>query len=237
MRRAGTLQRTEERVRDLIDGFAGYIETFEGAGLFTGPSLYFHSKTIERLRQHPTATAAINDQLFRETLYATLTSWGLHRMGPGNARLVDFAAFEHGLIQAAPKIKRLASLSITTLRADEVPRVTGDLWAIIHSLKVGVGETRIVSGSKTLHHLLPDLMPPIDREYTIRFFCHHKTLRSDGAEEFAEIYPACQRIAKACESKIRACMDHPDKMHTSLTKVVDNAIVGYVIRRLKEVKE
>jgi ribosomal protein S17E len=32
-------------------------------------------------------------------------------------------------------------------------------------------------------------------------------------------------------------MDHPDKMHTSLTKVVDNAIVGYVIRRLKEVKE
>ena len=35
---------------------------------------------------------------------------------------------------------------------------------------MSVAAAQIVANSKALHHLLPALVPPIDREYTFRFF-------------------------------------------------------------------
>ena len=56
--------------------------------------------------------------------------------------------------------------------------------------------TQIVAGTKALHHLLPDLIPPIDRTYTIRFF-HENTLMPKGDEHaFKEVYPALVDIAE-----------------------------------------
>jgi hypothetical protein len=48
-RRDETLQRTRTRVQDLIKEFGSYVDAFEQASLFTGPSLCFHFKTLERL--------------------------------------------------------------------------------------------------------------------------------------------------------------------------------------------
>jgi hypothetical protein len=33
------------------------------------------------------------------------------------------------------------------------------LWNIIAALNIGVGETKIVIGTKPLHHLIPELVP------------------------------------------------------------------------------
>jgi hypothetical protein len=41
---------------------------------------------------------------------------------------------------------------------------------VIARIKVSTSRTQIVAGSKFLHHVLPDLVPPIDRRYTFRFF-------------------------------------------------------------------
>jgi hypothetical protein len=50
------------------------------------------------------------------------------------------------------------------------------LWDIVAHLKVSTSETQIVAGSKALHHALPDLVPPIDRQCTFRFFIGQKRL-------------------------------------------------------------
>jgi len=52
-------------------------------------------------------------------------------------------------------------------------------WEVIAHIKVSTSRTQIVAGSKMLHHLLPDLIPPIDRRYTFRFFTGQMMIASD----------------------------------------------------------
>src|SRR2546421_6016081 len=102
---------------------------------------------------------------------------------------------------------------------------------VISKLRIGTGLTKIVAGSKALHHVLPDLILPIDREYTIRFFFHHKSLSQGDEIAFLEMFPYFHRIAKECRDQIKARTGRG--MNTSATKVIDNAIVGFVLTRLK----
>jgi hypothetical protein len=52
-------------------------------------------------------------------------------------------------------------------------------WQVIAAIKVSTSRTQIVAGSKRLHHLLPDLILPIDRQYTFSFFTGQKMVASD----------------------------------------------------------
>lgn len=58
-------------------------------------------------------------------------------------------------------------------------------------------KSRLVSGTKTLHHLLPDLFPPMDGKWTGRFFeWGGSDLRSRQA--FLAAWRDLQRVAAAC---------------------------------------
>jgi hypothetical protein len=96
---------------------------------------------------------------------------------------------------------------------------------------VGIGSTKIVAGSKTVHHILPELVPPIDREYTVQFFLHHKTFPGGDEKAFRLMYPKFVSIAECCDAEIKSVLG--SGMNTSSTKVIDNAIVGYVVRHIK----
>jgi hypothetical protein len=108
--------------------------------------------------------------------------------------------------------------------------VIGEVWKLIERLRVSVAEARIVANSKLLHHILPDLVPPIDREYTFRFFYERTTLTTIGEglafrEMFLRLLRIGHRNKQAIETAPRA------GWNTSASKIVDNAIVGYVIPR------
>jgi hypothetical protein len=75
----------------------------------------------------------------------------------------------------------------------------------------------------------------MDREYTIRFFFHNKSLSQGDAAAFREIYPRLHRVASECRGKIQARIGRG--MNTSATKVIDNAIVGFVRAKLKNVPD
>jgi hypothetical protein len=230
-RREESVRRTEQRVRDLIEGFDDCCDAFDRANLFTGPSLYFHFKTLELLRKHESPAEALRDEPFLESLYATLTAWGLHRMGPGGAKLVDFPVMVESFGELERQIASLSSLAVWRLGSDQVETVGGRIWDVISALRVGSGETRIVSGSKALHHLLPELVPPIDREYTLRFFFNNKSLYQGDRAAFHEMFPYFHLVAIQCRDKIERRIGHG--MNTSPTKVIDNAVVGFVRTRLK----
>jgi hypothetical protein len=229
--RPDTIRRIEQRVTELIESFDGFCNAFDQANLFTGPSAYFHSETLALLRQHKSAGDAVIDKTFLESLYATLTAWGMHRMGPGGAKLVEFPVLVDSFRKLEQPIRKLSTLVLADLRVEEVKSVTEQVWAVISALNIGCGLTKIVAGSKALHHVLPELVPPIDREYTIRFFFHHTNLSQGDGVAFNEIYPRMHRIATECRGKIQARIGRG--MNTSPTKVIDNAIVGFVRAKLK----
>ena len=93
----------------------------------------------------------------------------------------------------------------------------------------------LVAGTKALHHLLPSLIPPVDREYTIRFFHGNKGMHMGEERAFKEVFPAFAEIASRVTDDL--AVNERSPMNTSPTKIVDNAIVGYVWSKLKVVSD
>jgi hypothetical protein len=229
-----TLQERIEERRPILDSLLGdfsrFVRRFAANQQFVGPSIYFHVKTIQALAHHSSAVDTLGDDTFFDFLYATLASWGLHRMGPGNAKLRDLQDLKASFRAQAPEIERLQQLQIERLDASEVHDVADATWKIMANLRVGIGETLLVTNSKALHHLLPGLVPPIDHNYTLRFFVGRPYIyRGRDADYFRAIYPLFHEVAVRCAGEIHEFTTRPyEGMNTSVTKVIDNAILGYM---------
>lgn len=220
------LDRMEGRVAELTRDFPKYLGVFETAQLFTGPSWYFHYKALAK--RHPrTIPDLLYDDEFFDLLYGTLTAWGLHRMGPGNTKLREIDEIRRSFQQQAHQLGKLAGLRITSVAVKDAPSVARAVWSVLTRLRVSIAEVQIVANSKALHHVLPDLVPPIDREYTLNFFYDRNMLSIREADAFVEIYVLFHRIATANASEIMTRVGR--QWHTSETKVVDNAIIGYML--------
>ncbi|MFQ5800635.1 MAG: hypothetical protein ACE5HH_02800, partial [Candidatus Hydrothermarchaeales archaeon] len=97
--RRATFERMDGRVGQLVSGFDEYIEFFDKSNLFTGPSWYFHLRTMMHLRNVQLPNILFNEEdPFYELLYATLASWGMHRMGSKGAKLVEYETFRDSII-------------------------------------------------------------------------------------------------------------------------------------------
>ena len=150
-------------------------------------------------------------------------------MGPGNTKLVDLPVLVQSFRRVTDSLRKLEGLRIEDVSLRDVNR-TGDLiWPIIRDLRVGIGNTKIISGTKALHHLLPDLVPPIDREYTVQFFFKNKNaVQGDASKQrdaFLVMYAHFATISRTCTDQIASRLNRG--MNTSVTKAIDNAIVGY----------
>ena len=217
--------RFEGRVIDLMANFATHLDAFGSDAGFSGPSWYFHQKTIETRRRLGLSGVLGDDDWF-DDLYATLTAWGMHRMGPGGAKLGEIGDIKAGIRQQANALQQLDGIRITTLPYDRIQLVGNQLWSLVADLKVSTSGARIVANSKTLHHLLPDLVPPIDRQYTFNFFYSRTMLSVDEETAFLEMFAQLHRIARSSAGVINERLGLG--WNTSESKVVDNAIIGYV---------
>jgi hypothetical protein len=85
-------------------------------------------------------------------------------------------------------------------------------------------------GSKALHHVLPDLIPPIDRQYTWRFFTGQTTYlpKRDEQAAFRNWFPRFADIASRKQEAITDAIRRGGFMATGVAKVVDNAIMGFM---------
>ena len=227
-RQQKTLERMNERVKELKENFDDFVEYFDSTPIFSGPSLYFHKRVIDILRKEGLPRALKSEQFF-EYLYAILASWGLHRMGKTNTKLVDFDKFKGSITSQKERFLTLEDKRITEINIDtHITSITNQLQELVKNLKIGEGETKIVFNSKAIHHLLPNLMPPVDRQYTLLFF-YNSTSPSHIERCFSEIYP--KFISIALEKKDSILQKVGKGFHTSETKVIDNAIVGYVLKK------
>jgi hypothetical protein len=163
--------------------------------------------------------------LFFEYLYATLAAWGLHYRG---AKLVNFDVFQERVKQQQKNIMKLQNKNILTLKEEERPELVESLWEIMESISVSESQTQLIAGSKTLHHLLPRIIPPIDRRYSLRFFYGEGRSPSyPDKHTFTEIYPVYCDIASENRNEINSLLGN--EFNTSETKIIDNAIVGFIL--------
>ncbi len=224
---------THPRIENLQQEFEDCLSLFERDRIFSGPSVYFHYQTLAERARHPTLAAALQSDLLFDYLYATLASWGMHRMGRNNAKLCEMEVMRGSIRAQAPRLIALEKLTLADMPENQVDLVSARIWAIMEQIRVGIGGVKIVAGSKALHHLLPDLIPPVDREYTLQFFFGNKNINRPEKALFMEIFRGYFQIALQRKDAISKATRRGGEMNTSITKVIDNAIVGYVLKHIK----
>lgn len=206
------------------------VAVFTASEQFSGPSLYFHQRSSKLRRDLGSASRAIASDEFLELIYATLTAWGMHRMGRGNTKLRSFDEFTQTIRRQDAAIRQLQHLSLSQIAESAFKGVAAEVWRLLASLSVSVAEAKIVANSKTLHHILPDLIPPIDRNYTFKFFYNRKELSISEEHAFYEIFSRFHSVAVERTASLVALSG--DGWNSSPMKVLDNAIVGYAIDAL-----
>ncbi len=188
------MRKTEtDSVAVLVASFKTFLAAFDSHCPFTPYQLKCHVDTIGLRRRLGSVKVALADEAFQRSLYETLRAW---RIGARASHLRPFPAFLDALQAKGDTIAELDGLAIDQPGLD-VTTVGSTLARLAQSLDIVDNKARIVPGSKALHHLLPDLVVPIDRAYTQQFFqWANPTFQNFPERCFKEAFHAFARIGR-----------------------------------------
>jgi hypothetical protein len=216
-------QTIHANIRELIENFDKFLRTYDSRPPFQKyGQLEYHQNTISSRIWSVSAANAIGDDLFLRSLYQTLKAWG---MGLRGSHLSPYPEFKKALQSKVNHIANLDGLRIDDPQLD-LQKLSNDLWQLMESLEIVRNNAKLVACSKTLHHILPDLVVPIDRAYNRKFFGWHGPEFQYKQKQF--LFLAIKSFATIARAT------NPEqyvgkRWNTSQTKVLDNAIVGYMI--------
>ena len=220
---AGRKDKYENKVREILANAEEYHDAYYKADTFRGPSLYFHQRALAT--RHPPVSFT-----HLEYIYATLASWGMHRMGRFGSKMQSFDTFFQSVEPLNDKIAEAQSF--------DFHEMTDIKWSVLkeifQSVKVMASGTTIVGHSKVMHHILPNVIPPIDREYTLWFLHGNTTIKNDLENEWCLLKEIISEVFipvasdKEFYSKARQWMARSEvyPWDTSVFKVVDNLVIG-----------
>jgi len=110
----------------------------------------------------------------------------------------------------------------------------GNLKGIFSGINVMASGTSLVGNSKVMHHMLPNIVPPIDREYTLWYLRGSTTNKNDLDYEWHLLREIISNffIPIATDKKVKGFADkwisNRDNYpwDTSILKLVDNLVIG-----------
>lgn len=155
---------------------------------------------------------------YLEFIYATLVSWDMNTRG---AKMKYFDKFKSSILDNKRRFIDLSTHVLDNLSEkefEEARRLCGRIYSNLHVMK---SSGRLVSNSKTMHFILPDLVMPMDGQNTLNYFFGNT---SESPNKFLTILECSYRIAKSVD--LRQFLDR--KWNLSITKVIDNAIISYM---------
>ncbi len=164
---------------------------------------------------------------FIELLYVTLTAWG---MNSRSAKLSDFEDFEKSIISNKDNFDSLKAKKITELDNDCFVK----LQTLFDNLQLVKSDVPLVTFSKAMHFILPDLIGPIDRKYTLTFFDGYASIDKDKDNQFfqfMQIHAKYMNFAKAVD--LTKYIDD-NSWNRSIPKIIDNLIIGYIKKNGEE---
>jgi hypothetical protein len=215
------------KTEDILSNAESYHSEFNSNKTFTGPSLYFHQQAL-----------MVNSENWarkNEMIYAALASWGMHRMGPNGSKMKSFNDFNNSIGDLRTDIEFLHLKSPNDLSSDDWTAIE----RVFKKIELMASNTKIVGNSKVMAHYLPNLIPPIDREYTFQFLFGKKQVKNDLEYEWRLMqkilleffYPiACNKsFQKVSKEWLNDTDSYP--WDTSPLKVIDNLIIGAVRKR------
>lgn len=190
---------------------------------FGAPAIYFHQKALKWQQKN-----FLGDRHL-EYIYATLTAWGMQRPGTRGATMSAFDDFKKSILAVKQPLLEWKDLRIETIDYLTFQEMLSDLTNVCFSIKATTStKTRIVSCSKTLAHILPYLVCPIDKRYTLPFFDAHLGSIEDERKFFEEVMETMWNFYQ--NPQVLNAIPIPllsTPFFESYPKIFDNLVIAY----------
>jgi hypothetical protein len=166
-------------------------------------------------------------------IYATLASWGMHRMG-GGAVMNDYKKFKNSIIDVINDINEIYKKE-NEIIDNENAQIFENIFNTIQPMHSSV---KIVGNSKVLAHYFPNMICPMDREYTMQFIngLGDKSIPKPNFEFSLFVLFHNEIVFKLIKNREFAeCAKEwinsgKYEWDTSIPKVIDNLIIGKITR-------
>ena len=176
------------------------------------PAIYLYNKIISY-----TGNKFSNE--FIELLYVTLDAWNMNSRA---AKLSEFSDFKNSILDNQTLFKKLENLNIRNIES-----AFDTLKDLHNKLNLVSTNSKLVTFSKTLHFMLPELVVPIDRKYTLNFFdVNNYQLTNNQYKGFSDFANAVASSEKSLTSYLKNSKDGLTWL-TSEAKLIDNIVIGY----------
>jgi hypothetical protein len=149
-------------------------------------------------------------------------------MNQRGARLSTFVIFKQSLLTHREKIESLKEYRIEKLTDTSALDLKEKIKYLYDNLQlVDIGKPKLVTFSKALHYFLPNLLMPIDRSYTIKFFYRNTHIPKDDDKQFEMYWNIFQQFRKLA---IAYDFDNhiENNWNKNIPKIIDNIIIGYI---------
>ncbi len=212
-----------EKIQHLLQSLDEAHTVYYQSEVFGGPSLHFHLRALQ-------ASQDQDFENFVESTYATLTAWGMHRMGSGGPKMTEFEEFKQSIARVWEIILELQEVQPENL----VQHDWSNLERVFCDVRCTKTGTALVGNSKVMAHALPNLLVPVDREYTLQFLFGNKRVVANLEWEWKKLHSILQDFfyqileAERFKVKLEEWQQNAEKFRwdTSPLKVIDNLVIG-----------
>lgn len=179
-----------------------------------GPSLYFYQRAAEVRKSHYDLESILQDKDYLELLYATLVSWNMDSRA---AKMKYYDDFCDNILSCTEVLKAIDEYAHNgKFLFDAV----SELLAVAYqSLSLMESGGKLVSNSKLLHFLFPEMLMPMDRRNTLNFFYRNT---GESMNKYLEIIKLSFEII-AYPLNWNTYLD--SKWNVTRPKIIDNAII------------
>jgi hypothetical protein len=151
-------------------------------------------------------------------------------MGSGGSKMREFDEFARSINCVWQTVLKLQTKDPLRLVQEDWK----DLKRVFLDLKAMASATSLVGNSKVMAHALPNLVAPVDREYTLNLLFGNKQIQNGKEREWKTLrtileqfyYPISISVEFAAKAKGWMDKSTTFKWDTSPLKVVDNLIIG-----------
>ena len=181
-----------------------------------GPSIYFYEKVYSIRKKSKNISLFLDDDKNIEYLYSTLLAWDMDSRG---AKMKYFTEFKKSIIYNIKSFKNIEDISTNLLNV-QLNTINEYLKNVYKNIDIMYTNSKLVSTSKLLHFLFPDLIMPMDRTNTLKYFYNNT---GESWNRFLEIFEFSYKIAK--ENIEWKKYLNKGKWNTTIPKIIDNAII------------
>ena len=208
------MRHKQPQITSIITGQINQINTQSPAG----PALHFYHRVMDLRRHYPDVSLFLASDACIEMLYATLLSWD---MNSRRAKMKDYADFKSNLQGNAAGFRTVAAAAASFTWASRAP-VIQSFSALFDTLELMKTNEKVVSNSKCMHFVFPELCVPVDNSTFEKLY--GTTSKDKG--RFLEVLDFSYDILAGIQNP-QQYLDPPQnlKWNTCVTKLVDNAII------------